>query len=165
MVPAVLAFALSFACGGAEAPNESESTAAAPAESTAATQNDLCGLLTEAEIEAALGTAPMASSPGDARCEWAAPEGSEPLVRLRLTGSNLMSYADFVAEFNAEFGGEEPDRDEYMPVEGIGDWAMFVADGHILEVHIGERMLRIQTSAQGLEAATQIAELALPRVN
>ena len=155
-------FILMTACGGGDAPGTSEAEQPAPAESA---QNDLCDLLTEAEIEEALGAAPMASSPGDSSCEWAAPEGSDPLIRLRLTSSNLMSYADFVAEFNAEFGGEEPDREEYMPVEGIGDWAMFVADGHILEAHIGERMLRVQTSAGSLEAATMIAELALPRVD
>lgn len=133
---------------------------------TAATDvADLCDLLTAEEIETALGSGAGATTPGDGSCEWAGADGSEPVVRLRFTDSKLMSYADFVADFNAEFGGEEPDREEYMPVEGIGDWAMYVAEGHVLEVHVGENMFRVQTSAQSHEAAIEVAKIALPRID
>ena len=146
----------SVGCGGGESTGGSERAA-----ESAPPRADLCALLTSADIEAALGTAAGEPAPGDdgkGQCTWGAADGSGTLVVLTLERAGLDSFDEFVADFGEEFGGEDPPREEYHPVEGVpGDWAMYVAEDHMVRAFRGDDVLEV--SAPSVEEA-QIVDLA-----
>ena len=158
----MLAFLFTLAgCGGGGEDTEGTN---APA---AAPRVDLCALLTADEIEGALGERPGAATPGEealGQCTWAATEGDDPLVVLTLERAVLSSFDDFVAAFGEEFGGEDPPRDQFHPVDGVGDWAMFLADDHMVRAFRGDRVLEL--SAPGAEEAriVELAKIAMGRL-
>lgn len=135
-------------CGGGGAPGESsapsvEAEARAPAV-------DVCAFLSAADIEDVLGTAPGEPEPGSddlGECSWAAADGSGSLVHLSLDEALLDSFDDFVMEFGRDFGGENPPRDRFHPVEGLGDWAMYVGDDSAIRVFRGDRELEVRSEA------------------
>ena len=146
LIIGVCAFAVG--CGGGGAPGESSAASGEPDVSTPAV--DLCGFLTAADIEEVLGTSPgepEGGTEGMGECTWAAADGSGSLVRLSLDEALLDSFDDFVMEFGEEFGGENPPEDRFHPVEGLGDWAMYVADDSAIRVFRGDRELEVRSEA------------------
>ncbi|HXV62599.1 MAG TPA: hypothetical protein VEK15_18005 [Vicinamibacteria bacterium] len=134
--------AIFSSCG--DVPRETPSEAPPP-------EVDVCSFLTAAEIEDVLGLAPgepQRGSEGIASCTWAAPDGSGSLVQLVLRETTLGSYEDFVFEYGEEFGGENPPRDRFRPLEGPGDWSMYVADDNAIRVFRGEEELRVISEAE-----------------
>jgi hypothetical protein len=159
---AIVTLFSSVGCGGGESTGGAE-----PAAQSAPPRADLCALLTSADIEAALGTASGEPAPGDAgkgQCTWGTADGSGALVVLTLQRAGLDSFDEFVADFGEEFGGEDPPREEYHPVEGIpGDWAMYVAEEHMVRAFRGDDVLEVSSpsapSVPSVEEA-QIIDLA-----
>ncbi len=147
-------------CGSAEAPQGESASEPPPASGT-------CALLTADEIEEVLGRAPGApqAPEGTEDCLWpAADDPSTNLVRLVLSDSGFPSFDSFVVSYQAEFGGEEPPRDYYRPIEGVGDWAMYVADENALQVFKGVRMLQLATNPPNEAQAISLAQKAVPRL-
>jgi hypothetical protein len=158
---ALLAAGLS-ACGGTEAP-PAETTSTAPAETE---PSGTCRFLTAEEIQEVLGKAPGAprSPAGTEDCIWPpADDPSGTLVRVTYSESGFASYDGFVASYQAEFGGEEPPREYYRPIEGVGDWAMYVADENALQAYKGGRMLQVGTNPPDEAQAVALAQKALAR--
>lgn len=122
---------------------------------------DLCALLTGADIEDALGAAAGEPQPGEdalGECTWATSDGSATQVHLTLDKAMMGSFDEFVTDFGEEFGGENPPRDEYHPVDGVpGDWAMYVAEEHLVRAFRGDHVLDV--SAPSAEEA-QVVDLA-----
>ena len=149
--------ALVAGCGGGSDSSSSTDTASEPADARA----DLCALLTASDIEEALGQTAGDPQPGDeglGHCSWSSSEGGETVAVLTLERAVLRSFDEFVADFGEEFGGEDPPRDEYHPVDGVpGDWAMYVAEEHMVRAFRGDHVLEV-SSASAEE--TQVVDLA-----
>jgi hypothetical protein len=145
-------------CGGSEAPPESAPKAEAPPAA------NLCNLLTSEEISDVMGTAPGEPAADSDGCAWPSSGGGEPLVEVSVSRSSLKSYDDFVAEYGREFGGENPSKEYYQPVEGLGDWGLYRTSGDVLEVHSGDRMLAVIVRPASRENAEALAGKALPRL-
>lgn len=144
----LVVFSLVVACGGGGAPGESAASSGEAEPSAPAV--DVCGFLTPADIEEVLGTAPGEPEAGDegmGECSWSAADGSGSLVRLTLDGAILHSFDDFVMDYGEEFGGENPPRELFHPVEGLGDWAMYVADDSAIRVFRGDEVLEVRSEA------------------
>jgi hypothetical protein len=157
--------ALTLACGGSEPAGESTPATEEPA---AAPSVDVCGLLTAADIEAAVGRAAGEAAPGTSglgECTWPSADGSvASLVHLELDEAKLDSYEDFIQSYLRDFG-EEPSRERHREVQGIGDWAMYEEDDHALRVYVGDRVLVVGLAAPaGEEQALGLAEKAVPRL-
>jgi hypothetical protein len=160
---AVTAFA---SCGRSEAP-PAETASTEPATGTAPAPAGTCALLTAGEIQEVLGKAPGAPQPleGTEVCTWpSAEDPSTTLLRLTFTDSGYPSYEAFVSSYQAEFGGEEPPKQYFRPIEGVGDWAMYVADENALQVYKGSRMLQVGTVPPDEQQAIALAKKALPRL-
>ncbi len=155
---ALAASLLLSGCGGGGDSMESTDTSTDAAPETRA---DLCALLAAADIEEALGAAagdPQSGDEGLGQCAWAAADGSGTVVVLTLENAVLGSFDEFVTDFGEEFGGENPPPDEYHPVDGVpGDWAMYVAEEHMVRAFRGGHVLEI-SSASAEEA--QVVDLA-----
>ncbi len=149
--------ALVAGCGGGDDSSSSTDTPSEPADARA----DLCALLTASDIEEALGKTTGDPQPGDeglGQCSWASSEGGEPVAILTLERAVLGSFDEFVAAFGEEFGGEDPPRDEYHPVDGVpGDWAMYVAEEHMVRAFRGDRVLEVSSPTA---EETQVVDLA-----
>lgn len=122
---------------------------------------NLCSLLTGDDIQEVLDDIPGDPEPGDemlGQCTWRSATEPETLVVLTLEEAVLDSFDDFVTQYGVEFGGENPPRDEYHPVEGVpGDWAMYVAEDHMVQAFRGDYVLEV--SAPGAEEQ-QVIDLA-----
>ena len=164
LLPGLLLAGLTY-CGGSEAP-QSEPASAGTSEPQAAASGT-CSLLTADEIQEVLGNAPGApqSPEGTEDCLWpSADDPSSTLVRLTISDSGFASFDGFVASYQAEFGGEEPPREYYRPIEGVGDWAMYVADENALQAFKGGRMLQVGTNPPDEAQAIALAQKAIPRL-
>lgn len=154
-------------CGGGGGSMESTES---PAEAApdAQPRADLCALLTGADIEAALGAAAGDPQPGDlalGECTWAASDGSETRVHLALGQATLSSFDEFVADFGEEFGGENPPHDEFHPVDGVpGDWAMYVAEEHMVRVFRGDHVLEVSSPSAEESQVVDLATRAIARL-
>jgi hypothetical protein len=155
-------------CGGSEAPRSETASSETATESAAgAPASGTCGFLTADDIQTTLGKASGAPrNPEHTQdCIWpAADDPSTTLVHLRFSDSGYASYDDFVASYQAEFGGEQPPIEYYRPVEGVGDWAMWIADENALRVFQGGRMLQVSASPPDEQQAIALAQKALPRL-
>jgi hypothetical protein len=153
-------------CGGSGAP-PGESTSSEPAASEPQpAASGSCALLTAEEIQEVLGKAPGASRAveGTEDCIWSsADDPSSTLVRLTTSDSGFASYEGFVESYSAEFGGEQPPTEYYRPIEGVGDWAMYVADENALQVFKEGRMLQVGTNPPDEAQALALAQKAIPR--
>lgn len=163
---AVLGALLGLAgCGGSDVPEPSATTESAPERPAGSV--DACGLLTAEEIGGVMGASPGEPQAGPSQmgdCTWPSSSGSGPLVTLELTQSGYSTFEAFVASYQSEFGGEEPSRDQYRPVVGLGDWAMYVVDDGLLQIHRAGRMLLIGTSPAGEEQAVGLGQKAITRL-
>lgn len=162
--PALLLPALT-SCSGSEAPRAETASAETATEPAAA--SGTCAFLTAAEIQEVLGRAPGAPQPteGTEDCLW--PSAEDPtthLVRLRFSSSGYASYDSFVSSYQAEFGGEQPPAEYYRPIEGVGDWAMYVADENAIQVFKGGRMLQVGMNPPDEQQAIALAQKAVPRL-
>lgn len=164
--PILLAAAV-VSCGGSDAPPSE----APPAESAAAEAPPPdavpCAVLNAQEIQEVLGKAPGTpqAPAGTEDCLW--PDASDPatnLLRITVSDSGYASYDTFVASYQAEFGGEQPPTEYFRPVEGIGDWAMYVADEHALQVFRGGRMLQVSMDPYDDAKALALAQKAIGRL-
>jgi hypothetical protein len=81
-----------------------------------------------------------------------------------MSDSGFASFDGFVASYQAEFGGEEPPREYYRPIEGVGDWAMYVADENALQAFKGGRMLQVGTNPPEEAQAIALAQKAIQRL-
>jgi hypothetical protein len=154
-------------CGGSEAPQEGSASTEAPTAEAPAAASATCALLTSGEIQEALGKAPGApqSPVGTEDCIWpAADDPSSNLVRLTTSDSGYESYDAFVASYAAEFGGEQPPTEYYRPIQGVGDWAMYVADENALQVFKGGRMLQVAVNPPSDAQALALAQKAVARL-
>lgn len=137
---------------------ESTSTEAPAAEPRA----DLCALLTATDIEEALGAAAGDPAAGDealGQCAWG------NAVVLTLDKAVLGSFDEFVTDFGDEFGGEDPPRDEYHPVDGVpGDWAMYVAEEHTVRAFRGDHVLEVSAPGAEEEQVVDLATRAMGRL-
>ncbi len=151
--------ALVAGCGGGGDSSSSTDMSSEPADARA----DLCALLTASDIEEALGKTAGDPQPGDeglGQCSWASSEGGETVAVLTLERAVLGSFDEFVTDFGEEFGGEDPPRDEYHPVDGVpGDWAMYVAEEHMVRAFRGDQLLEVSSpsaeEAQVIDLATR----------
>jgi hypothetical protein len=153
-------------CGGGGAP-EPEASSASDTPAASANPVDVCGLLTTADIEEVLEKTPGEpedGSPGMSECSWPSLEGPSPLVHLAVTTSGLESFQAFVQSYQSEFGGEEPPREYFAPIEGLGTWAMYRVDDELLEVHIGERLLELKINPPSQDKAVALARKAIPKL-
>ena len=151
--------ALIAGCGGGGDSSGSTETSSEPADARA----DLCALLTASDIEEATGTAAGDAQPGDeslGQCSW-----GDSVVVLTLERAVLDSFDDFVADFGEEFGGEDPPRDEYHPVDGVpGDWAMYVAEEHMVRAFRGDQVLEVSVPSAEEEQVVDLAARAMARL-
>lgn len=156
--------ALVAGCGGGGDSMESTDTSTEAAEPRA----DLCALLTASDIEEALGKTAGDPEPGDeglGQCSWASAESGEPVVVLTLEKAVLDSFDEFVADFGEEFGGEDPPRDEYHPVDGVpGDWAMYVAEEHMVRAFRGDQLLEVSSPSAEEAQVVDLATRAMGRL-
>jgi len=161
----VASLALVAACGGDSTPTEmppaAETPAAeAPAPTPAATADDVCGWLTAAENEAALGVAPGEPQPQiveQGGCNWPPSSGDDPLVSITSRSASFDSFNDFAMSYVADTG-EEPRSTEYQPVQDVGDWAMYLPDHRTLQVTVGDRTVDVTVAEPaGQEAAAALA--------
>ena len=153
-------------CGGSGAPQGESSAETAASEPHAATSGT-CALLEGEEIREVLGKAPGASQmpEGTEDCIWpSADDPSSTLVRLTTSDSGFTSYDGFVASYQAEFGGEQPPTEYFRPIEGVGEWAMYVADENALQVFKAGRMLQVGTNPPDEQQAIALAQRAVPRL-
>jgi hypothetical protein len=152
-------------CGGSQpepAATTTEDAATAPASASEA-----CGLLTAEEIGGVMGASPGAPQPGPSgteSCNWPSAAGSGPIVEVWLSPSGYSNFEAFVASYQSEFGGEEPSRDQYRPIDGLGDWAMYVVDDGELQIHRAGRMLQVTTSPPSEERAVALGQKAVARL-
>jgi hypothetical protein len=130
-------------------------------------RTDLCPLLTSEDMEEVLGEAPGAPETSDemlGQCSWPKADGSGTLAVVRLEEAVLGSFDEFVTEYGVEFGGENPPRDEYHPVEGVpGDWAMYVAEEQKVQAYHGEHVLEVSAPGADEEQVTALATRAMRR--
>lgn len=163
---AAAALFLSGCGGGGDSMESTNTSSEAPAE--AEPRVDLCALLTNEDIEEALGASAGQAQPGDeelGQCAWTAADGSGVLVALTLEDALLGSFDEFVEAFGVEFGGENPPRDEYHPVDGVpGDWAMYVADEHMVRAFRGEHVLEVSAPAAEEVQVIDLAARAMGRL-
>jgi len=156
--------ALIAGCGGGGDSSSGAGTSNEPAD----TRADLCALLTASDIEDATGALAGDPHPGDeglGQCSWAAAESGELVVVLTLDRAVLDSFDEFVAAFGEEFGGEDPPRDEYHPVDGVsGDWAMYVAEEHMVRAFRGDRVLEVSSPSIEEEQVVDLAARAMARL-
>jgi hypothetical protein len=154
-------------CGGSEAPQGESASAETAASEPQAALSGTCSLLDGEEIQEALGKAPGAprTPEGTQDCIWSsADDPSSTLVRLATSDSGFESYDGFVASYQAEFGGEQPPTEYFRPIQGIGDWAMYVADENALQVFKGGRMLQVGTNPPDEAQALAMAQKAISRM-
>jgi hypothetical protein len=166
LLPGLLLAGLTY-CGGSEAPQSESAPAATGAAEPPVAVSGTCALLTAGEIQEVLGKAPgAAQSPaGTEDCLWpSAEDPSSTLVRVTFSDSGFASFDGFVASYQAEFGGEEPPREYYRPIEGVGDWAMYVADENALQAFKGGRMLQVGTNPPDEAQAIALAQKAISRL-
>ncbi len=151
-------------CGGGGDSMESTDTSTEAAEPRA----DLCALLTASDIEEALGKTAGDPQPGDeelGQCSWASADGGETVAVLILEKAALGSFDEFVAAFGEEFGGEDPPRDEYHPVDGVpGDWAMYVAEEHMVRAFRGDQLLEVSSPSAAEAQVVDLATRAMGRL-
>jgi hypothetical protein len=157
------------ACGGTTEPPREESAPAealgteeAPAATSAA-----CSLLTAEEIREVLGEAPAPpqTPEGTDECLWSSSEDpARTLVRVTTSDSGYPSYESFVTSYQAEFGGEQPPTEYYRPIQGVGDWAMYVADENAIQVFKGGRMVQIAPHPPNEAHALALAQKAVARL-
>ncbi len=153
-------------CGGSQAPEGEPPSTEAPAEAPATTFAG-CALLTAEEIQEVLGRAPGApqNPVGTEECIWSsADDPSSILVRLATSDSGYASYDGFVASYSAEFGGEQPPTEYYRPIQGVGDWAMYVADENAIQVFKGGRMVQVAPNPPNEAQALALAQRAAARM-
>ena len=163
--------ALIAGCGGGGDGDSMEATESST-EATEATEvagADVCALLTASDIEEALGTTAGDPQPGAeeglGNCSWASAEGGDPVAVLVLEKAVLGSFDEFVAAFGEEFGGEDPPRDEYHPVDGVpGDWAMYVAEEHMVRAFRGDQVLEVSSPSAEEEQVVDLAARAMARL-
>jgi hypothetical protein len=151
-------------CGSSEAPKAETASAET---TTAPAVSGSCALLTVEEIQEVLGKTPGApqTPEGTQDCIWSsADDPSSTLVRLTTSDSGYASYDGFVSSYQAEFGGEQPPTDYYRPIEGVGDWAMYVADENALQAFKGGHMLQVGTNPPDEQQAIALAQRAVPRL-
>ena len=138
-----LAFTTSLGCDGSE-PSGADAPDPQP-------RADLCSLLTASDIEESLGRRVGDPTPGNeglGQCAW----GPDASVLLTLETASLKSFDDFVVAFGEEFGGEDPPRERFHPVDDVGgDWAMYVADRDMVRTFLGRQVLEV--SSVGAEEA------------
>jgi hypothetical protein len=126
-----------------------------------------CSLLTAEEIREVLGEAPAPpqTPEGTEECIWSSSEDpARILLRATTSDSGYASYDSFVASYSAEFGGEQPPTEYYRPIEGVGDWAMYVADENAIQVFKGGRMLQIAPNPPNEAHALALAQKAVSRL-
>lgn len=161
---AVTAAFMVAGCGGGDQPMETEE--AAPEEMAPGV--DLCSLLTSNDIEEVLDDIPDDPQPGDemlGQCTWPSATESGTLVVLTLEEAVLDSFDEFVTQYGVEFGGENPPRDEYHPVEGVpGDWAMYVAPDDMVQAFRGEYVLEVSAPGAEEEQVIDLASRAMERL-
>ena len=157
-----LAFAALIAgCGGGGDSSSSTETSSEPADA----QADVCALLTASDIEEVTGAAAGDAQPGDGdeglgQCSW-----GDSVVVLTLERAVLDSFDEFVADFGEEFGGEDPPRDEYHPVDGVpGDWAMYVAEEHMVRAFRGDQVLEVSSPSAEEAQVVDLAARAMARL-
>jgi hypothetical protein len=156
---------LSVRCGAPAAQKETTSTASTQPESRPTA--DVCGLLTAAEIEKVLGSAPGESQPGTdglGECTWPSAGASSPLLTLKLSSTDLDSYEAFVHSYQTEFGGEEPSAEYYHRVQDLGTWAMYVVDDGALRIYQGDRRLDVAPQPRDEEKAVALGRMAAGRL-
>jgi hypothetical protein len=112
-----------------------------------------------------MGASPGAPQAGQTElCTWPSSSGSGPLVQVELTESGFSTFEAFVSSYQTEFGGEEPPRERFRPIDGLGDWAMYVVDDGLLQIHRAGRMLVIVTTPAGEEQAVALGQKAIARL-
>jgi len=154
-------------CGSSEAPPGEPASSGTISSEPQAALSGTCALLTAQEIQEVLGKAPGApqTPEGTLDCIWsAADDPSSTLVRVTTSDSGYASYDGFVASYQSEFGGEQPPTEYYRPIEGVGDWAMYVADENAVQVFKGGRMLQVGTNPPDEAQAIALAHKAVPRM-
>ena len=164
--PALLLAGLT-SCGGSEAPPAEPASAGTASSEPQAAAAATCALLSAEEIQEVLGKAPGAprAPEGTKDCVWPpADDPSSTLVRVTTSDSGFASYDGFVASYQAEFGGEQPPTEYYRPIDGVGDWAMYVADENAVQVFKGGRMLQVGTNPPDEQQAIALAQKAAPRL-
>ena len=156
--------ALVAGCGGGGDSSSGADTSPEPADAGA----DVCALLTASDIEEATGTTagdPQPGGEGLGQCSWASAESGDPVAVLTLARAVLDSFDEFVADFGEEFGGEDPPRDEYHPVDGVpGDWAMYVAEEHMVRAFRGDQVLEVSSPSAEEEQVVDLAARAMARL-
>jgi hypothetical protein len=166
----VFMFAGLLSCGGSDAPKGGSGSSASsetPVAEAPAAASSSCAILTADDIREVLGKAPGAPQTpvGTEQCIWSsADDPSVILVRLTTSDSGYASYDAFVASYAAEFGGEQPPAEYYRPIQGVGDWAMYVADESAIQVFKGGRMLQVAPNPPNEEQALALAQKAVPRL-
>jgi len=154
-------------CGGSGAPQGESASAETAASEPQPAASGTCALLNAEEIQEVLGKATGApqSLEGTEDCIWSsADDPSSTLVRLTTSDSGYASYDGFVSSYQAEFGGEQPPAEYYRPIEGVGEWAMYVADENALQVFKGGRMLQVGTNPPDEQQSIALAQRAVARL-
>lgn len=137
---ATLAAAMLLTACGAEP--DAEMSAAKPD----AKSGDVCAWLSLEEIEALSGVAPVAteSTGGVKGCHWKDADGL-PLVQVTIVSNTAASAEDYASGLVGDLG-EDWVREQLKPVDGLGDWAFWTAEGWMLQVFRARSTLQIMVS-------------------
>ncbi len=158
---------LSIQCGGPAAQKETAKPESAKPETSTAPNANVCGLLTAAEIEQVLGSAPgepRAGTDGLGDCTWPAADGSSTVLTLKLSTTDLGSYDAFVRSYQTEFGGEEPSPEYYHRIQDLGTWAMYVVDDGAVRIYKGDRRLEVAPVPADEAKAVALGRMAAARL-
>lgn len=138
--------------------------AAAPAPGAAPTASptSVCDWLSDASLAQVLGETPASSAPtaGLRGCVWKRADGM-PLVQLTIAPNAARSAQDYRDALARELG-EDWNDDDLRPVDGLGDWAFYMADARLLLVFRGRGTLQIMAGG-GEGEAMALARIVLDR--
>lgn len=142
----------------------SEPPAASTSGGQTKTQTEACTLLLSSEITDVLGSPvgegvdPNTVVP---TCQWP-PEGEStpfvPVVQITLVRDSAGSFDTWLSQMRAEYdeSGFDFNADNYRRVDGIGEWAVYIADGGLLMVGQRGTLLQVMVSS-GPDHARQVA--------
>lgn len=169
------------ACSGEAPPVEDQESAGEPGDNRVAAQAgappDACELITAAEIEEVTGQAPGPPEPEElglsvSACTWPSTDPAQPTVAyvvVQYEPELPSTYAEYV-DYNRETLGELFDEERHHPVEGVGDYGVWVGDDRMgsVEIYDDHRMISVDVNATGgrspRENSIALAEKALARL-
>lgn len=138
---------------------------------SAASDVNLCNLLTAEQVEEVLGQAPgepraEMSSSGAPICVWpAADESAGQLTAVRMAPRSAGTYEEYVEQARQATGGHFMAH-EFEKLEGVGDFAVWAGgeESGVLQVFSGNHMIQIAAGSGNGRTAQENAMMLAERL-